>query len=36
MVSECACEGEAWEPAEIQDIPDEKDAGDYLKKIALN
>ena len=27
-VSECACEGEAWEPTEIQDVPDEGDAGD--------
>lgn len=27
-VSECACEAEAWEPAEIQDVPDEGDAGD--------
>ncbi len=27
-VSECACEGEAWEPTEVQDVPDEGDAGD--------
>ena len=29
-VSECACEGETWEPTEIQDVPDEGDAGDSV------
>ncbi len=29
-ITECACEGETWEPTEIQDVPDEGDAGDSV------